>query len=37
MITIADIFVWAKDNIQYLWMIVPLVIVIFFVRSASVR
>jgi len=37
MIGIADIYVWCRENIQWLWMLVPLLIVIFFVRSASVR
>lgn len=37
MIGIADIYVWFRENMHWLWMLVPLLIVIFFVRAASVR
>jgi hypothetical protein len=37
MITIADIYVWIVDNKSWLWMLVPLAVVIFFVRAASTR
>lgn len=37
MFDIADVYVWVRQNAWWLWMLVPLVIVIFFIRSASVR
>lgn len=37
MISIAEIGLWVRDNMWWLWMAVPFVIVIAIVRSASVR
>ena len=35
MLTIADVYIWVKDNSSWLWMLVPLVIVVGFFRMAN--
>ena len=37
MIQISDIYVWLSNNTYWLWVLVPLIIVIIILRSASVR
>jgi hypothetical protein len=37
MVQVADIYVWFTHNTWWLWALVPLIVIIVIMRSASVR